>query len=81
MIWLLKLINTLRVGAQNGTFTIHGKKDKPLEMILPKSKRKHLLKFVAKKNCIPDIFRTLDYVIPSSDSIFPDIEGMRDYVV
>jgi hypothetical protein len=70
-----------RLGAQNGTFTIHGKQTKPLEFIIPKHKRGSLLKFVASKKSLPSILKTLDYVIPSSDSIFPDIEGMKDYIV
>jgi hypothetical protein len=40
-----------------------------------------LLKFVAKPNKIATIYDCIDLVKPSSDAIFPDIEGLKDYIV
>jgi hypothetical protein len=66
---------------QNGTFTIHGTDPRPIERIIPAGRRGMLLKFVAKPNKIATIYDCIDLVKPSSDAIFPDIEGLKDYIV
>jgi hypothetical protein len=70
-----------RLAMQNGAFTIHGTNSQPLEALVPDDKRSLLLKFVAKEPQISKIFGCLDLLIPSSDAMFPDIEGMKDYIV
>jgi hypothetical protein len=70
-----------RLATQNGAFTIHGTDDRALEEVIPKSKRKMLLKFVARPNKIKEIWTCLDLIIPSSDAVFPDLEGIKDYIV
>jgi hypothetical protein len=70
-----------RLAMQNGTFTIHGTDPRPLEQIIPADQRDMLLKFVAKSNKIDAICDCIDLVKPSSDAIFPDIEGLKDYIV
>jgi hypothetical protein len=70
-----------RLAAQNGTFTIHGTDPRSIETIIPDGRRGMLLKFVAKKDRVGAIYDTLDLIRPSSDSIFPDIEGVKDYII
>jgi len=70
-----------RLASQNGYFTIHGTKRAPLEEIIPTDKRSMLRKFVASRHCVSDIWNALDLLIPSSDAVFPDIEGISDYIV
>jgi len=70
-----------RIATQNGAFTIHGRDERALEEIVPKSRRNMLLKFVARPNKIEAIWNCLDLIIPSSDAVFPDIEGIKDYII
>jgi hypothetical protein len=70
-----------RLAMQNGTFTIHGTDQRPIEQIIPADKRHMLLKFVAKPSNITTIYDCIDLLKPSSDMIFPDIEGLKDYIV
>lgn len=70
-----------RLAAQNGCFTIHGKNAQPLETLIPVQSRSLLKKFVADKTCVGSIYTSLDILIPSSDSIFPDIDGIKEYIV
>lgn len=70
-----------RLAAQNGTFTIHGKDSRCIEELVPSSKRAMLRKFVAKKTAVNAIYGCIDLIMPSSDAMFPDVEGMRDYIV
>jgi hypothetical protein len=69
-----------RLAMQNGTFTIHGTDPRPLEQIIPVDQRGMLLKLVAKRSEIAAIYDCIDLVKPSSDAIFPDIEGLKDYI-
>jgi hypothetical protein len=70
-----------RIAAQNGAFTIHGTDFRPIEALIPSSKRAMLRKFVAKKSAVRAIYGCIDLIMPSSDTMFPDIEGMKDYIV
>jgi hypothetical protein len=70
-----------RLAMQNGTFTIHGADPRPIEQIVPADKRGMLLKFVAKRSKIATICDCIELIKPSSDAIFPDIEGLKDYIV
>jgi FRG domain len=70
-----------RLAMQNGTFTIHGTDSRPIDQIIPADQRGMLLKFVAKPSKIEAIRDCIDLVKPSPDSIFPDIEGIKDYIV
>jgi FRG domain len=70
-----------RLATQNGAFTIHGKDDSALEETVPKDKQSMLLKFVARPDRVNAIYDCLDLIIPSSDAVFPDIEGIKDYIV
>jgi FRG domain len=70
-----------RLATQNGTFTIHGRDPRPIEQVIPVAQRSMLLKFVAKPSAILAICDCIDMIKPSSDAIFPDIEGLKDYIV
>ncbi len=70
-----------RLAAQNGAFTIHGTDALPLDQVVPESKRGMLLKYVAKRDRIRAIVDSLDLIIPSADAVFPDVEGIRDYII
>jgi len=70
-----------RLAMQNGTFTIHGTDQRPLEQIIPVDKRDMLHKFVAKRSMINAIYDCIDLIKHSSDTIFPDVEGLKDYIV
>jgi hypothetical protein len=70
-----------RLAMQNGTFTIHGTDPRPVEQMLPIDQRDMLHKFVAKRSKIDAIYDCIDLIKPSSDAIFPDIEGLKDYIV
>jgi hypothetical protein len=70
-----------RLASQNGTFTLHGTDLRPLEATVPSDKRPMLLKFVASKDHLPGILQTLMLAAPSPDAVFPDLEGIRDYIV
>jgi hypothetical protein len=70
-----------RLATQNGAFTIHGKDDRALEDMIPRNKRGMLLKFVARRDKVSSVYACLDLIIPSSDAVFPDIEGIKDYIV
>jgi hypothetical protein len=69
-----------RLAIQNGAFTLHGTSAEPLEQVIPMEKRKMLLKFVAKKEHLTEILQTLSLIAPSPDAIFPDLEGIKDYI-
>lgn len=70
-----------RLAAQNGCFTIHGSASQPLDALIPEDARSLLKKFVADGTYIGNIYTCLDLLIPSSDSIFPDIDGVKEYIV
>jgi FRG domain len=70
-----------RLAIQNGTFTIHGSDKRPIEDIIPVERRAMLLKFEAKRALVPAIYNCLDLIRPSSDSLFPDLEGIEDYII
>jgi hypothetical protein len=70
-----------RLALQNGTFTIHGTDVSPLEQLVPRDKRDLLLKFVARQSKVNEIYDCIDLIMPSSDAIFPDMEGLKDYIV
>ena len=70
-----------RLAAQNGTFTVHGTKTGSVEELIPDDKRDMLLKFVAKRSAVSAVYNCIDLIMPSSDAMFPDIEGMKDYIV
>ena len=69
-----------RLAAQNGCFTIHGTNNCAVEECLQNGTTA-LLKFVARKDCVPKLYESIDFLKPSSDAIFPDIEGLKDYIV
>jgi hypothetical protein len=52
-----------------------------LEELIPEDKQGMLLKFVARSIRVEAVWSCLDLIIPSSDSIFPDIEGIKDHIV
>lgn len=70
-----------RLRSQNGCFTIHGTDKRGLEIQLSDTKNPNLIKFVAAKSALHQIFNSLNYLIPSADSIFPDIEGFIEQIV
>lgn len=70
-----------RLSAQNGTFTIHGSDARSLDELLMEAKQELLLKLVAKSECVTDIVNSIRLLRPSSDAIFPDIDGMKAYLV
>ena len=70
-----------RLSAQNGTFTLHGTDNRPIEQLIPSEKRSMLLKYVARMEDLPRILKTLDLIVPSPDAVFPDLEGIRDYII
>jgi FRG domain len=70
-----------RLAAQNGAFTIQGTDTGSLEQIIPVSKRKMLRKFVARQSARDAIYNCIDLIRPSSDAMFPDVEGMKEYIV
>ena len=70
-----------RLATQNGAFTIHGRDERALEEIIPRDQRNLLHKFVARPNRVRAVWDCLDLIIPSSDAVFPDIEGVKDYIV
>lgn len=70
-----------RLAVQNGAFTIHGTSIVPLESFIPIEKRHCLLKFVAARDRFSKVTSSIDLLIPSSDSVFPDLEGLKDYIV
>jgi hypothetical protein len=70
-----------RLAVQNGTFTIHGSDKSPLEDLIPSDRRNILQKFVARNDRVNAIYDCIDLVMPSSDAVFPDIEGLKDYII
>lgn len=70
-----------RLSAQNGTFTIHGTDIRPLDDIVRSIKPEGLLKFVARPDRVLDIVNSIRLLRPSSDAMFPDIDGMKYYLV
>jgi hypothetical protein len=70
-----------RLSAQNGCFTLHGTETLPLEQCIPEHKRGMLLKLVANRVALSRIYGSIDLLKPSSDAIFPDIEGLFDYII
>lgn len=70
-----------RIAAQNGTFTIHGTDTRPIETILLERQQNALVKFVANPNRVTEIVNSIRLLRPSSDAIFPDIDGMKTYLV
>jgi hypothetical protein len=70
-----------RLATQNGAFTIHGRDFRPLEQLIPEAQRDMLIKFVAKESRVDAIYDCIDLIKPSSDAVFPDIEGLKDYIV
>ena len=70
-----------RLATQNGAFTIHGTSSCAIETMSAAQQNDMLLKFVARKSKREDIYRCIDLIKPSSDAIFPDIEGLKDYIV
>lgn len=70
-----------RIAAQNGTFTIHGTDVRPVETILFERKKTALFKFVASPQRVTEIVNSIRLLRPSPDAIFPDIDGMKTYLV
>lgn len=70
-----------RVAAQNGVFTIHGTEAQPIEKIIPLEKRGILIKFVANPKFVAQIVLSIEMVRPSHHNVFPDIEGIKAYIV
>lgn len=74
-------LNSPRLAAQNGVFTIHGMEARSIETAVPKPFQKSLIKFVADEGQIANILRTIELVKPSHHSVYPDVEGILNYVV
>jgi hypothetical protein len=70
-----------RIRAQNGTFTLHGTDKLALEDTNGLVAAKGLYKFVADRNNLASIYNSLDYILPSADAMFPDIDGIKEYIV
>jgi|SRR5215208_437245 len=70
-----------RLAIQNGAFTIHGSDVRPIEHLVPAGQRNMLLKFIAKQSEVNRIYDCIDLIKPSSDAVFPDMEGLKDYIV
>lgn len=66
-----------RMVAQNGTFTVHGASSDPLEQQAPACIRRIVLRSAAK----PEAREFLDYANLNSFSIYPDIVGMARHIV
>ncbi len=74
---------TKRITAQNGWFTVHHysdnfKWDFPLES--KKRTGKNLIKFIIADDLRNDILKKLDIMGINSFSIFPDLEGLGNYL-
>jgi hypothetical protein len=69
-----------RLAMQNGLFTIHGTDARPIEMMIPPDQRDMLLKFVPHRNKLDAIFDCINLIKPSSDALFPDMGGLKDYI-
>lgn len=78
---VLPEFNSPRLAAQNGVFTIHEKDDGAIESIIPKTKRDMLLKFVANEGFCDRIIASIDLIKPTHHSIFPDIDGLKSYLL
>lgn len=70
-----------RLSIQNGAFTIQGEKAGPLEDLIPIDKQSLLLKFVARKDFVTRLSECIDLIRPTSDAVFPDIEGLKDLLM
>lgn len=70
-----------RIAAQNGTFTIHGTDARPIEAILLERGKSALFKFVASSERVVEIVNSIRLLRPSSDAMFPDIDGMKTYLI
>jgi FRG domain len=70
-----------RIAAQNGTFTIHGTDERPIDHLLAELKPEALLKFVANSDHVLTIVNSIRLLRPSPDAIFPDIEGMKNHLI
>jgi hypothetical protein len=70
-----------RLANQNGTFTIHGTDSRPLDKLVSADGRSMLLKFVAQRSRVNEIYDCIDLIAPSSDAVFPDMEGLKDYII
>ena len=73
-------LNSPRLAAQNGVFTIHGTDLSPIESIFPAAKRSQLIKFVAHSGRTQTIYESINLIKPSHHNVFPDIEGIRSYL-
>ena len=69
-----------RLAIQNGAFTIHGTDKRPIEQIIPSEKQLMLRRFVASSEHVDSVLQRLKFVAPSSDALFPDLEGIREYI-
>lgn len=70
-----------RLSAQNGTFSIHGTDERPLDVLLRERMEGALLKFVASSDSLLDIVNSIRLLRPSPDAMFPDIDGMKTYLI
>jgi FRG domain len=70
-----------RIRAQNGTFTMHGTDTIALEEIDGLVSGKGLYKLVADRNYLTSIYTSLDFILPSSDAMFPDFDGIKEYII
>jgi len=65
-----------RMIAQRGLFTIHGDNLTPIEQLCPKA----VLKIKLSKNIINDANNFLDFANINEYTVFPDINGISDYI-
>lgn len=70
-----------RLSAQNGSFTIHGTDTRPLDEMILESKPDALLKFEAEAEAALNIINAISLVRPSSDAMFPDVDGMKYHLI
>jgi FRG domain len=70
-----------RLRAQNGVFTIHGTNQESLDKQILDGSAVKLIKFVADMDKSASITNSLRWIVPSADSMFPDIDGIKDYIM
>ena len=69
-------MRTQRILAQKGYFTIHGKNDKPIEILCPQCVRK----FEVQSEMIDDANLFLKYAGVNEYSVYPDLDGLARHL-
>ena len=68
-----------RLTTQSGYFTVHGNDSRPIEKIVPESK-KILKKIDLPKDAISSAFAFLDHAGINQFTLFPDMDGLSKYL-